>query len=256
MKLNLKNTLLSVIVLASLVGCGSDGGGTGGNLNYGNFPAGSASEYVDTARGLPSSLSTADELSQAIVNNNFNSASMAGYQYGIYTVSDFNSVSNSNSEDCDDFEIFGLSLGTICTSSNTSSNNSSLSGYRGLNNDGTIARNNAGSSIDSAFGGNIASLASFLANKVQESDANNGLFKYVQSYYGAGFVSYKDNMCNDANWVGNKFNGNYNFCNQVASAYSPVWMITVNGKKMIIDLRGSLMNQPVVRATTVGVSAY
>ncbi|MFG1493449.1 hypothetical protein [Halobacteriovorax sp. ZH4_bin.1] len=253
MKLNLKNTLLSVIVLASLVGCGSDGGGgAGGNLNYGNFPAGSASEYVDTARGLPNSLSTADDLSQAIVNNNFASRSIGNNQYPIYTISSFDSLSgSSNSGDCDDFEIFGMSLGTICTSSSSSSSlNYSVGGYRGLYSDGRLARSNE--SLDGAFGSTISQLASFLATKVQESDTNGTLFKR----YGNGYAPYKDGMCNDYNWVSSYYGGNIQFCTQVAQAYAVEWIVTINGKRMMINMNAPLVQQPVLRATTVGVSAY
>ncbi|MFG1592445.1 hypothetical protein [Halobacteriovorax sp. CON-3] len=253
MKLNLKNTILSVIVLASLVSCGSDsGGGAGGNLNYGNFPAGSASEYVDTARGLPSSLSSADELSQAIVNNNFANRSTGDTEYPIYTISSFDNLSGSNnSGDCDDFEIFGMSLGTICTSSSSSSSlNYTIGGYRGLYRDGRLARSN--DSLDGAFGSTISELASFLANKVQESDANGTLFKR----YGNGYAPYKDGMCNDYNWVRNYYGGYIQFCQQVAQTYSVEWIVTINGKRMLINMNAPLAQQPVLRATSVGVSAY
>ncbi|MFG1500045.1 hypothetical protein ABMA70_07515 [Halobacteriovorax sp. XZX-3] len=251
MKLNLKNTLLSVIVLASLVGCGSDGG-SGNGSTYGNYAAGSASEYVDTARGLPNSLSTADELSQAIVNNNFANRSIGDSEYPIYTISSFDNLSGSNnSGNCDDFEVFGMSLGTICTSSSSSSSSGyTVGGYRGLYRDGRIARSNE--SLDGAFGSTISQLATFLANKVQESDANGTLFKR----YGYGYAPYKDGMCNDYNWVRSYYNGSIQFCTQVAQTYAVEWIVTINGKRALINMNAPLALQPVLRATSVGVSAH
>lgn len=249
MKLNLKNSILSVLVLASLVGCGSDGGS---GSSYGTYTAGTASSYVGTAKGLPSSLNTADELSAAIVNNNFSSSSIGGRQYGIYTVTSFES--SSSSADCDEIEVFGVSLGTYCTNSSSSSNGSSLSGYRGLYTNGEIARSS--SSLDGAFGDSMAELATYLANKVQESDSNGTLYKYVQGSYGSGFAPYKDGMCDNTSWVNNYYNGNTYICNQVAQINSALWMVTINSKKMIIDMTSSLIQQPTVRATSVGISAY
>ncbi|EPZ51771.1 putative lipoprotein [Bacteriovorax sp. BAL6_X] len=251
MKFNFKNSLLSAFVLSLLVGCGSDGG-TGSAGKYGDYAVGAASEYVDSARGLPNNLSTADDLSQAIVNNNFANRSTGDTEYPIYTISSFDNLSgSSNSGDCDDFEIFGMSLGTICTSSSSSSSlNYAVGGYRGLYRDGRLARSNE--SLDGAFGSSISELASFLANKVQESDANGTLFKR----YGNGYAPYKDGMCNDYNWVRNYYSGYIQFCQQVAQSYAVEWIVTINGKRMLINMNAPLALQPVLRATGVGVSAY
>lgn len=254
MKLQLKNTLLSVFVLAFLVGCGASNGGGNLPVSYGEYGAQEVNYYLDTARGLPGSLKSADELSEAIVNNNFSRSSFSGYgnEYPIYTIDSFSP--SSTSQDCDDFDLFGVSLGKVCTSSSSGSNNISIGGYRGLNHDGSIARSNQ--SLDGAFGSTIAELASFLASRVQESDANKGLFKYVETAYGVGYAPYKDGMCSDANWVKSYYYGNRYFCENVAQVSTSRWMITVNGKKMIIDMNRSLIEQPLIRATKVGVSAY
>ncbi|WP_412471999.1 hypothetical protein [Halobacteriovorax sp. RT-1-4] len=240
MKLNLKNTLLSVIVLASLVGCGSDGGS--GSSNYNNTINGG------NTNGIAGSLVTAQQLANAISNNNFGQSSPAG----LYPFRKANS--NNSSYECKD-----KWYGTICTSStSTSGYDNDDIGFRELDSNGNINRNvnyygtQYTYSEDAHFGSSLNSLASNLASYVMNANNNGGLYK-VDNY--GRYYKYSDNMnCNQYYSLGYT---SYSECQTVKSANTRRWIVAVNGVLHAIDMNQSLIQQPISRqANNVGITAY
>ncbi len=224
MKINLKNTLLSVLLLASLVGCGSDGGG--GVANPFNINGGASN-------GLASNVSTAAALSNAIRNNNFKESSTAG-MYPFPKASASSSDSNCEKK----WGIF-----TVCTYSSSSSSSyySSSIGVRELRDNGEIVRDvyhwqygNLSFSEDAYMGNNLGEIANTLATAVDNAKNNGNLYKV----FGNTYYRYVENMsC-----------ANYDYtCLNVKNSSTNVWMVLINGKRHIIDLNSSLIKQPVAR---------
>lgn len=234
MKLNLKNTILSVIVLASLVGCGSDGGGGNGAYNY-NVNGG-------ISNGVAGAVANATQLSSAIRNNNFGRDSISGN----YLFS--KSSTTMNSQDCDDHW-----YGTVCTyssSSSSSSINNTNYGVRKLLDNGNIERNvfvygygNFTFDEDVQYGATLGQLASYLADRVMDARNNGNLYKVINNM----LYQYADNM--------SCVNGDYN-CQYIKTADAKVWGVVINGRLNIINLNQSLIEQPVQREYGSGYTAY
>lgn len=244
MKLNLKNSILSVIVLASLVGCGSDGGGglNGSGFNY------NVNVNNGTTNGLASSLVTAQQLANAIANNNFGQSS----PQGLYAFQKSNS--SYGSQDCEE-----KWYGTICTySSSSSSYNNQDIGFRELGANGVINRNvnyygtQYTYSEDAHFGSSLSSLANNLASYVMSANANGNLYK-VDPY--GRYYRYSDNMnCTQFYSLGYSSQSD---CEYVKRISSRRWVIKINGAANLIDMNQALIRQPVSReATTVNATPY
>lgn len=242
MKLNLKNSTLSVIVLASLVGCGSDGGGglNGSGFNY------NVNVNNGATNGLAGSVVTAQELANAIASNRFGQSS----QPGLYQ---FKKAAAYENYDCEE-----KWYGTRCKSSYTGSGSQYI-GYRGLRTDGSIERtiNDNYTTYtfpeDVKYGANLSELASYLAGAVSNARNNGNLYK-VDSY-GVPY-QYKDNMnCDQYSYN----YGAYNQCMTIKNVSTFKWIVVIDGRANLIDLTQSLIKQPVARqyeSSNVGHTAY